>query len=190
MNAIVKIENQTPFIEVELNVKVQLGVNARDLHKMLESKQDFSTWIKRRITQCNFEENFDFVVLHQKVEQARDLSSTKKWSSKARDQIRIEYIITADMAKHLGLMEKTPQGHQIREYFIQQEKVARSVAHSIQVEVGKAMQYFEQFNASLSNAARFLSVGGKQTKPKLLSDLEKLLKKAQPRLPFDGEDEE
>ena len=102
----------------------------------------------------------------------------------------VEYIVTADMAKHLGLMEKTPQGHQIREYFIQQEKVARSVAHSIQVEVGKAMQYFEQFNASLSNAARFLSVGGKQTKPKLLSDLEKLLKKAQPRLPFDGEDEE
>ncbi|EXB29717.1 hypothetical protein J540_4072, partial [Acinetobacter baumannii 1440422] len=26
MNAIVKIENQTPFIEVELNGKVQLGV--------------------------------------------------------------------------------------------------------------------------------------------------------------------
>lgn len=78
----------------------------------------------------------------------------------------------------LNLLElPTPQGHQIREYFIQQEKVAkRSVAHSIQVEVGRAMQYFEQFNASLSNAARFLSVGGKQTKPKLLSDLEKLLK--------------
>lgn len=41
MNAIVKIENQTPFIEVELNGKVQLGVNARDLHKMLEVKTDF-----------------------------------------------------------------------------------------------------------------------------------------------------
>ena len=188
MNMMVNHEKQTPFVEVELNGKVQLGVNARDLHKMLESKQDFSTWIKRRISQCGFEEGFDYVRLHQKMEV--DLSSTKKWSSKARDQIRIEYIITADMAKHLGLMEKTPQGHQIREYFIQQEKVARSVAHSIQVEVGKAMQYFEQFNASLSNAARFLSVGGKQTKPKLLSDLEKLLKKAQPRLPFDGEDEE
>ena len=50
----------------------------------------------------------------ERLKQARDLSSTKKWSSKARDQIRIEYIITADMAKHLGLMEKTHQGHQIR----------------------------------------------------------------------------
>ena len=178
MNAITNFEAETPLVEIEIGGELQLGVDARSLHKTLGSKQDFSTWIKRRISQCQFRENFDFVLLHQKVEQ---VSGTKHL---------VEYIVTADMAKHLGLMEKTPQGHQIREYFIQQEKVARSVAHSIQVEVGKAMQYFEQFNASLSNAARFLSVGGKQTKPKLLSDLEKLLKKAQPRLPFDGEDEE
>ena len=178
MNAVTQFEEATPFVEIEIGGELQLGVDARSLHKSLGSKQDFSTWIKRRISQCQFRENFDFVSLHQKVERDTGASS------------RIEYIITTDMAKHLGLMEKTHQGHQIREYFIQQEKVARSVAHSIQVEVGKAMQYFEQFNASLSNAARFLSVGGKQTKPKLLSDLEKLLKKAQPRLPFDGEDEE
>ncbi|MCW8041037.1 MULTISPECIES: antA/AntB antirepressor family protein [Acinetobacter] len=178
MNAITNFEAETPLVEIEIGGELQLGVDARSLHKTLGSKQDFSTWIKRRISQCQFRENFDFILLHQKVEQ---VSGTKHL---------VEYIVTADMAKHLGLMEKTPQGHQIREYFIQQEKVARSVAHSIQVEVGKAMQYFEQFNASLSNAARFLSVGGKQTKPKLLSDLEKLLKKAQPRLPFDGEDEE
>ena len=178
MNAITNFEAETPLVEIEIGGELQLGVDARSLHKTLGSKQDFSTWIKRRISQCQFRENFDFILLHQKVEQ---VSGTKHL---------VEYIVTADMAKHLGLMEKTPQGHQIREYFIQQEKVARSVAHSIQVEVGKAMRYFEQFNASLSNAARFLSVGGKQTKPKLLSDLEKLLKKAQPRLPFDGEDEE
>lgn len=175
MNAITNFEAETPFVEIEIGGEVQLGVDARSLHKTLGSKQDFSTWIKRRISQCQFRENFDFILLHQKVEQ---VSGTKHL---------VEYIVTADMAKHLGLMEKTPQGHQIREYFIQQEKIARSVAQSIQVEVGKAMQYFEQFNASLSNAARFLVIGGKQTKPKLLSDLEKLLQKAQPRLPFDDE---
>lgn len=92
MNAIVKIENQTPFIEVELNGKVQLGVNARDLHKMLESKQDFSTWIKRRISQCGFEDGFDYVRLHQKME--------------ANNATLIEYIISVDMTKHLGMMER------------------------------------------------------------------------------------
>ena len=148
MNAITNFEAETPLVEIEIGGELQLGVDARSLHKTLGSKQDFSTWIKRRISQCQFRENFDFILLHQKVEQ---VSGTKHL---------VEYIVTADMAKHLGLMEKTPQGHQIREYFIQQEKVARSVAHSIQVEVGKAMQYFEQFNASLSNAARLLSAGG------------------------------
>ena len=179
MNAVTQFEAATPFVEIEIGGEVQLGVDARSLHKSLGSKQDFSNWIK---------ENFDYIKIIKTPDQ--NLRSTNLLSPKSRAQTVIEYIVTADMAKHLGLMEKTPQGHQIREYFIQQEKVARSVAHSIQVEVGKAMQYFEQFNASLSNAARFLSVGGKQTKPKLLSDLEKLLKKAQPRLPFDGEDEE
>ena len=177
MNAIVKLEDQTPFVEIEIGGELQLGVDARSLHKTLGSKQDFSTWIKRRISQCQFRENFDFISLHQKVERETGASS------------RVEYIVTADMAKHLGLMEKTPQGHQIREYFIEQEKIARGVARSIQVEVGKAIQYFDQFNASLSSAARFLVVGGKQTKPKLLSDLEKLLQKAQPRLPFEDEND-
>lgn len=68
MNAIVKIENQTPFIEVNLNGKSQLGVNARDMHHWLESKQDFSTWIKRRIVKYKFQENIDYL-LHQVVEQ-------------------------------------------------------------------------------------------------------------------------
>ena len=67
MNAIVKIENQTPFIEVELNGKVQLGVNARDLHRMLEVKTEFSHWIKKRISQCGFEEDYDFTKVVKKT---------------------------------------------------------------------------------------------------------------------------
>ena len=188
MNAVTQFEEATPFVEIEIGGELQLGVDARSLHKSLGSKQDFSNWIKRRISQCQFKENFDYIKIIKTPGQ--NLRSTNLLSPKSRAQTVIEYIVTADMAKHLGLMEKTPQGHQIREYFIQQEKVARSAAQSIQLEIGKALQYFDQFNASLSNAARFLSVGGKQTKPKLLSDLEKLLKKAHPKLPFDGEDEE
>ncbi|MFV5513796.1 hypothetical protein VXQ03_02685 [Acinetobacter gerneri] len=46
MNMMVNPKQQAPFIEVELNGKMQLGVNARDLHFWLGNKQDFSTWIK------------------------------------------------------------------------------------------------------------------------------------------------
>ena len=173
MNAVTQFEEATPFVEIEIGGEVQLGVDARSLHKSLGSKQDFSTWIKRRISQCQFRENFDFVSLHQKVERDTGASS------------RIEYIITADMAKHLGLMEKTPQGHQIREYFIQQEKVARNTMYGIQIEINKAMLQIEHVKDVLSNAGRTLCVMGKQVKPQLMQNLDDLIAKTQPRLPFD-----
>lgn len=173
MNAVTQFEEATPFVEIEIGGELQLGVDARSLHKSLGSKQDFSTWIKRRISQCQFRENFDFVSLHQKVERDTGASS------------RIEYIITADMAKHLGLMEKTPQGHQIREYFIQQEKVARNAMYGIQIEINKAMLQIEHVKDVLSNAGRTLCVMGKQVKPQLMQNLDDLIAKTQPRLPFD-----
>ena len=173
MNAVTQFEAATPFVEIEIGGEVQLGVDARSLHKSLGSKQDFSTWIKRRISQCQFRENFDFVSLHQKVE--RDTGASSK----------IEYIITADMAKHLGLMEKTPQGHQIREYFIQQEKVARNTMYGIQIEINKAMLQIEHVLFVLLNAGRTLCVMGKQVKPQLMQNLDDLIAKTQPRLPFD-----
>ena len=173
MNAIVKIENQTPFIEVELNGKVQLGVNARDLHRMLESKQDFSTWIKRRITQCKFEENFDYIKLHQKME----LSKT--------GQTSIEYIVSVDMTKHLGMMERNEKGHEIRKYYIEQEELARQLKDGLQVRIGKLSAQVELITQCLSEAGRFLSVEGKQTKPAMLKELDELIKEAQPSLDFD-----
>ena len=175
MNAIVKIENQIPFIEVELNGKIQLGVNARDLHRMLESKQDFSTWIKRRITQCKFEENFDYIKLHQKME----LSKT--------GQTSIEYIVSADMTKHLGMMERNEKGHEIRKYYIEQEELARHLKDGLQVRIGKLSAQLELITQSLSGAASFLSVHGKQTKPAMLKELDDLIKEAQPSLDFEDD---
>lgn len=162
--------NPVQFSNVILGDEQQLGVNARDVHAALEVKTDFSDWIKRRIKQCKFEENYDFVVFLKKEE---NLSGGRPAT---------EYIISLDMAKHLGMMEKNDKGHEMRKYFIEQEKIARSVSQSIQVEIGKVMQHIEQFSNSLSDAARFLCVGGKQTKPKLLKELDGLLHQVQPYL--------
>lgn len=173
MNAIVKIENQTPFIEVELNGKVQLGVNARDLHKMLEVKTDFSDWIKRRIKQCGFEENFDYTLVLKKEEQV----SGAKYLN--------EYIISVDMTKHLGMMERNKKGHEIRKYYIEQEELARQLKDGLQVRIGKLSAQLELITQSLSGAASFLSIHGKQTKPAMLKELDDLIKEAQPSLDFD-----
>mgnify|MGYP002768666529 CR=1 FL=1 len=83
------IENEiVPVYETEKGIKV---VNGRELHEVLESKQDFSTWVKRRLAECDAEENEDFELLHNSVEQ---VSGTK---------YRIDYIIKLDTAKEMAM---------------------------------------------------------------------------------------
>ena len=172
MNAIVNFESN-PFIEIDLNGETQLGVNARDLHTMLEVKADFSHWIKRRINQCKFEENFDYIVFVKKDENLKGGRPTT------------EYILSVDMVKHLGMMERNDKGHEIRKYYIEQEKIARDALNGIQLEIGKLSILAEQWTETLSNAGRILSVGGKQVKPKILKKLDELIKKTQHKLDFD-----
>lgn len=85
--------------------------SARELHDFLESKQDFSTWIKGRIERYDFVENQDYVTFHKVVERAK----------------RTEYAITLDMAKELSMVEGSAKGKQARQYFIACEKRLREV---------------------------------------------------------------
>ena len=62
MNELIKL-NETNIGDESVQT-----VNARELHAFLQSKQDFSTWIKNRVEQYDFVENQDFVVFHKKME--------------------------------------------------------------------------------------------------------------------------
>ena len=86
-------------------------VNARELHAFLQSRQDFSTWIKNRIADYDFVENQDFVRFHKKME--------------ANNATLIEYAISLDMAKELSMVERTEKGKQARQYFIECERKLR-----------------------------------------------------------------
>lgn len=55
--------NPIQFSNVVLGNEQQLGVNARDVHAALEVKTNFSDWMKRRIKQCKFEENYDYMLI-------------------------------------------------------------------------------------------------------------------------------
>lgn len=61
------------------------AVNARELHQFLESKQDFSNWIKSRIEKYGFVENQDYCSFYKIIE--REVGATK----------RIEYALSVDM---------------------------------------------------------------------------------------------
>lgn len=92
----------------------QRAVSARELHQFLESKQDFSTWIKSRIEKYGFIEKQDFVTAPQKYGTANGGYST-----------RIEYALTIDMAKELSMVENSERGRLARKYFIECEKAAK-----------------------------------------------------------------
>ena len=94
------------------------AVNARELHAFLESKQDFSTWIKSRIDQYGFVEDQDYGV-HKIMERQNQGLST--------GQGKIEYFPSIDMAKELAMVERNAKGKEARQYFIECERRAKSV---------------------------------------------------------------
>ena len=109
-------------------------VNARELHEFLESKRDFSTWIKDRIAEYEFIKNKDFVC-------------TPNSGSKGRGgHNRIEYFISLDMAKELSMVERNDKGKQARLYFIECERIAKakqvpqSFAEALQLAANQAKQ--------------------------------------------------
>lgn len=178
MNSIIKQESLVPVIEHEIDGEIRLCVDARTLHEVLGVGRMFSGWINGRIKEYKFQAGSDYIVVN-------NLSYPKKDTSKSRPQMRKDYFITLDMAKELGMVEKSDQGRMIRRYFIQQEKIARDMVYGIQLEINKAMLQLDHVKDVLSNAGRTLCVMGKQVKPQLMQNLDDLVAKAQPRLPFE-----
>ena len=82
--------------------QAQQTVNARELHAFLESKQEFSNWIKNRIEDYGFLDGVDFLT---------NLSKTQ-------GRPRIDYFLSLDMAKELSMVERNAKGKQARQYFI------------------------------------------------------------------------
>lgn len=86
-------------------------VSARELHKVLEIKYDFTRWVNSNFKE--FVENVDFSGGH------IDVSSNQYGGI----QTVVDYNLSVDMAKHLCLMSKTEKGKMCRQYLIDLEKV-------------------------------------------------------------------
>ena len=89
------------------NQPVQL-CNARELHAFVESKQQYTDWIKNRINEYGFIQDEDYLVI----------------TERTNGRPRKEYHITLDMGKELGMVERNERGRQIRKYFIECERRA------------------------------------------------------------------
>ncbi|EJI9012234.1 antA/AntB antirepressor family protein [Escherichia albertii] len=91
--------------------------NARDLHAFLGVKKVFAAWITNRISEYEFIENQDYILL----------SNLGKQTSGRGGHNRKDYHLTLDTAKEMAMVERNEKGRQIRRYFIECEKKLRSM---------------------------------------------------------------
>lgn len=92
----------------------QPTVSARDLHESLNIKTKFNDWFSR-MCEYGFQNGIDFNLL--KIEQVQ-IEGVRKVKRDITD-----YQISVDMAKQICMIQRTPEGKQIRQYFLDLEKV-------------------------------------------------------------------
>ncbi|MDH4318520.1 MAG: phage antirepressor KilAC domain-containing protein [Desulfobulbaceae bacterium] len=109
MNEIIKIGNDN------IGGEGVNTINARDLHAALGVGKDFTNWIKAQIERARLSENRDFILLAQKGEQTGRGGHN-----------RVEYHLTLEAGKHVAMMSGTDKGFEVRDYFIECERQAKT----------------------------------------------------------------
>ena len=112
---------------ITLNGDKITAVNARDLWKFLESKQEFANWIKDRIRKYGFKEGLDFT-----VDKIINGENKGRFAANKGRFAANEYLITLDMAKELAMVENNERGRQARQYFIEVEKRFRHTGNLLE----------------------------------------------------------
>ena len=131
-------------------------VSARDLYEQLRIETPFKKWIDR-MCEYGFEEHKDFWT---------------KMSESTGGRPATEYEISIDMAKQICMVQRSPEGKQIRQYFIDLEKAWNTPEQVM----ARALKMANQSIESLKDRCRFL---GDQ-----LVEQQKLITEIQPKADY------
>lgn len=102
--------------EINLTDGTKNGVDARKVHEYLEVGKDYSNWIKTQIKRLNLAENVDYIKI---ALEGDPITASGKG--------KIDYFVTIDRAKDIGLISLTAKGQAVRDYFVEAEKENRKV---------------------------------------------------------------
>lgn len=89
--------------------------SARALYNYLEVKTPFTMWLTRRVEEYGFIEGQDFLTISLESTGGREASDAA---------------LTIEMAKELGMVERTEKGRTVRRYFIWAENKLREVVEA------------------------------------------------------------
>lgn len=89
-------------------------VSARELHEKLNIGTQYTKWFER-MCDYGFSENEDFKAISQ-----------KRLTAQGNETTYIDHEISLDMAKHICMIQRTPEGKAVRQYLIDLEKAWNS----------------------------------------------------------------
>lgn len=123
-------------------------ISARELYEKLNINSNFTTWF-RRMAEYGFEEGFDF--FPKKEESTGGRPST-------------DFDISIDMAKQICMIQRTPEGKQVRQYLIDLEKAWNTPEQVM----ARALRIADKTISSLTIENKKLEAENEIMKPKAL----------------------
>lgn len=104
-------EDVIPVYGTDTGEKVVLG---RELHEKLKIKTPYHIWFPRMV-EYGFVDGTDYFTENKNVHRE---------DGRKMPQLQIDHIIKLDMAKHIAMIQRTPEGMEIRQKLIDLEKNA------------------------------------------------------------------
>lgn len=102
-------EDVIPVYDTDTGEKVVLG---RELHEKLKIKTPYHIWFPRMV-EYGFVDGTDYFTENKNVHRE---------DGRKMPQVQIDHIIKLDMAKHIAMIQRTPEGMVIRQKLIDLEK--------------------------------------------------------------------
>ena len=133
----------------------QPTVLARDLHEKLNIGTQYTKWFER-MKEYGFSENEDFKAISQ-----------KRLTAQGNETTYMDHEISIDMAKQICMIQRSPEGKMIRQYFIDLEK-AWNTPEQI---MARALKMANQSIDSLKERCAFLG-GQVVEQQKVISELQ------------------
>ncbi len=102
-------EDVIPVYDTDTGEKVVLG---RELHERLKIKTPYKDWFPRMV-EYGFVDGTDYFTERKNV---------LREDGRKMPQVQIDHIVKLDMAKHIAMIQRTPEGMEIRQKLIDLEK--------------------------------------------------------------------
>jgi phage anti-repressor protein len=119
---------ESSIVPIYEDSEARILVNARDLHTFLESRQEFSHWIRHRLGKYGFMANEDYSIT---------------LSNRAGDgtgKPKTDYLLFLSTAKEIAMLESNDKGKMIRKYFIECERRLRTASNAINAEIAEKLK--------------------------------------------------